>query len=177
MKRSIFIFLTITALVLVGCTRSASRSPTGDVTSTPGDELPFPTPVPQDQQTGEDVPDEMSTAVAGGFATQTAIAAEAEEREAASATPEPTESQEPEEQQMEQEEPTNTPQPTSTPEPEVSAGCDSPYTVQPGDWVWKIGRRCDIHPDAIISANNLRWPYWLYPGQVLTLPDNAPSFP
>jgi hypothetical protein len=55
--------------------------------------------------------------------------------------------------------------------------CKSPYTVHYGDWVWKIGRRCDISPYAIIKANGLLPPYWLYPGDVLILPRNAPPFP
>jgi LysM repeat protein len=65
--------------------------------------------------------------------------------------------------------------PTATPEP--AADCDSPYTVKAGDWVWNIGRRCNIHPDSIIAANNLRWPYLLHPGDILVLPANAPPFP
>jgi LysM repeat protein len=55
--------------------------------------------------------------------------------------------------------------------------CSSPYTVKKGDWVWDIGRSCNIHPNSIIAANNLYYPYTIYPGDVLILPDNAPPFP
>ncbi len=57
------------------------------------------------------------------------------------------------------------------------SACKSPYTVRSGEWVYKIARKCNISPNAIIAANNLVWPYWLRPGQVLTLPKNAPPFP
>jgi LysM repeat protein len=57
------------------------------------------------------------------------------------------------------------------------SACKSPYTVRSGEWVYKIGRKCNISPYAIIAANHLAWPYWLRPGQVLTLPKNAPPFP
>lgn len=68
------------------------------------------------------------------------------------------------------------PTPTPTAEPEKKT-CKSPYTVRYGEWVWKIGRRCNISPYAIIDANGLVPPYWLYPGDVLILPRNAPPFP
>lgn len=55
--------------------------------------------------------------------------------------------------------------------------CKTNYIVRSGDWVYKIGRRCNISPYAIIAANNLRYPYWLRPGQHLYLPPNAPPFP
>lgn len=57
------------------------------------------------------------------------------------------------------------------------ADCKSPYKVRSGEWVYKIGRKCNISPYAIIAANHLSWPYWLRPGQVLVLPKNAPPFP
>jgi len=55
--------------------------------------------------------------------------------------------------------------------------CKTNYIVRSGDWVYKIGRRCNISPYAIIAANNLRYPYWLRPGDHLYLPPNAPPFP
>ena len=60
---------------------------------------------------------------------------------------------------------------------EKKASCKSPYTVRGGEWVYKIARRCNISPDAIIAYNNLAYPYLLRPGQVLKLPPNAPPFP
>ena len=55
--------------------------------------------------------------------------------------------------------------------------CKSPYKVRSGEWVYKIGRKCNISPYAIIAYNHLSWPYWLRPGQVLLFPKNAPPFP
>jgi LysM repeat protein len=66
---------------------------------------------------------------------------------------------------------------SGTGEESAKQDCKSPYTVRGGEWVYKIGRRCNISPYAIITYNNLRSPYWLRPGQVLLLPPNAPPFP
>jgi LysM repeat protein len=175
MKRSLIPLIPLVALLVVGCTRSASKAPTDTSVQTgqATEELPFPTPA----LGGQEITDEMSTAVAGGFATQTAIAAQAAGREAgleggATATP-----------QAPQNSPTPAP-PTATPKPKKTespasepSSCTSPYTVQQGEWVWAIGRKCNIHPDAIIEANNLKWPYTIYPGDELILPEDAPPFP
>jgi LysM repeat protein len=48
--------------------------------------------------------------------------------------------------------------------------------VQKGEWVWSIGRKCNIDPNAIIRTNGLVYPYLLYPGDKLTLPKNAAPF-
>jgi len=179
MKRWFVFLVLISALVLAGCTRSASESPTdvgdaGGLSETP----PFTVPTTEGDtsQNGGSTTSEMSTAVAGGFVTQTAIAAATggaqSQQTGATATPvgvgpAPTAIQ-----------PTATPQPapTATPAPSGSA-CVSPYKVSSGEWVWSIGRKCNIHPNAIIDANNLRAPYTLYPGDTLILPANAAPFP
>jgi LysM repeat protein len=44
------------------------------------------------------------------------------------------------------------------------------YTVQLGDNVSLIASKLGVTADAIITANNLTYPYTLYPGQVLTIP-------
>ena len=55
--------------------------------------------------------------------------------------------------------------PTATP---LSSG--SEYTVLPGEWIWSIARKVGVDPYAIIDANNLQYPYTLYPGDVLVIP-------
>lgn len=52
------------------------------------------------------------------------------------------------------------------------AGCRWDYTVQAGDWIWKIGRRCGVEGQAILDANGLtaQTGQWIYPGQVLCIP-------
>jgi len=65
----------------------------------------------------------------------------------------------------------------STDQANKKSSCKSPYTVRSGEWVYKIGRKCNISPYAIIAYNHLSWPYWLKPGQVLLFPKNAPPFP
>jgi LysM repeat protein len=44
------------------------------------------------------------------------------------------------------------------------------YTVQLGDYVSSIAGRFGVTADAVITANNLTYPYTLYPGQVLAIP-------
>jgi LysM repeat protein len=47
------------------------------------------------------------------------------------------------------------------------------YTVQEGDWIYKIARQFKVHPDAIIAANPGTDPNHLVAGQVLTIPAAA----
>lgn len=59
--------------------------------------------------------------------------------------------------------------------PAPPSGLDSPesgttYTVELGDYVSSIAAKFGVTTDAIINANNLTYPYTLYPGQVLTIP-------
>jgi LysM repeat protein len=55
--------------------------------------------------------------------------------------------------------------PTNTP---LAGGTE--YTVQPGEWIYSIARKFGVDPWAIIEANNLQYPYTIYPGDVLTIP-------
>ena len=49
------------------------------------------------------------------------------------------------------------------------------WTVQPGHTLYCIGRYYKVSPWAIASVNYIPWPYWIYPGQVLAIP-NAPWY-
>lgn len=44
------------------------------------------------------------------------------------------------------------------------------HTVQQGEWLYCIGRAYKVAPWDIAAANAIPWPYWVYPGQVLTIP-------
>jgi len=57
------------------------------------------------------------------------------------------------------------PGPTATPGPAPTT-----YTVQSGDTIYSIGRKFGRTPAAIINANNLANPNFLFPGQVLRIP-------
>jgi LysM repeat protein len=57
----------------------------------------------------------------------------------------------------------------------IPAGVPAPprgryYTVQRGDTLWRIALRYRTTVWAIATANNLRYPYIIYPGQVLVIP-------
>ena len=61
-----------------------------------------------------------------------------------------------------------------TAEPQPPGQCGDTYTVQPGDWLSRIARRCGTSVDAIVAANpSITDPSIIQPGQVLELPDPA----
>jgi LysM repeat protein len=53
------------------------------------------------------------------------------------------------------------------------------HTVKQGEWIYCIARAYKVTPWSIASANAIPWPYWVFPGQVLTIPSdpwyNIPS--
>ena len=52
---------------------------------------------------------------------------------------------------------------------------DHAYTVQPGDTLIRIAARHDIGVSQLARANGLRWNSWVYVGQRLTIPGDAPG--
>lgn len=81
--------------------------------------------------------------------------------------------------------PTSTPTasaPTETPlvvvdTPTPLVGDTQTYIVQSGEWVYSIARKFGIDPDALITANNLQYPYDLSVGQELTIPASTGGTP
>lgn len=59
---------------------------------------------------------------------------------------------------------------TSAPPPAAGAPCPNPYTVQQGDWIYKIARNCGVAPSALIAANPGINPHAIKPGQLLNMP-------
>lgn len=177
------LLFVIAALLVVGCSgpsRVASTpvqvpgQDTGQQPADPGDQAP---------PAVTDAPSQVETMMAAGdlMATMTAAAVDTGQQSASDATPEPGATEVPAETQAPQAEnptavpPTNTPKPPEpTPKPKVD--CSSPYTVKKGDWVWDIGRRCNIDPNSIIAVNGLAYPFIIFPGDILILPANAPPF-
>ena len=58
---------------------------------------------------------------------------------------------------------------TATPNP-PGAPCPNPYTVQNGDWIYKIARNCGVSVNALIAANPSINPNYISPGQKLNIP-------
>ena len=72
--------------------------------------------------------------------------------------------------------PTPTPTgPTKTPTPSATPGSGTPgiHAVKQGETLYCIGRAYKVNPWAIASLNRIYPPYYVYPGQRLTIP-NAP---
>jgi LysM repeat protein len=137
--------LLMVLLVLTGCTRSASTPP-------PSEDEGAPSGSQSETQATMD-------AVRSAILTQTAQALEGD---AATATPTP--------------EPTTEEPATATPsDVDLTATTEAQaavveYTVQPGDWIFKIARDYGIDPQTIIDANDLASPNSLEVGMVLNIP-------
>jgi LysM repeat protein len=54
--------------------------------------------------------------------------------------------------------------------PQPGTPCSNPYTVQQGDWIYKIARNCGVAASAIIAANPGINPNAIKPGQLLNMP-------
>lgn len=59
---------------------------------------------------------------------------------------------------------------STPPSSESSGSCSNPYTVQPGDTLSSIGRKCGTTAAAIQAANNIPSPDYIFPGQQLQIP-------
>lgn len=66
------------------------------------------------------------------------------------------------------------PQPTAAPQdtPQAAAVVANPgtHTVKSGETLFSIGRLYNVNPYALAAANNVPYPYIIYPGQQLTIP-------
>jgi LysM repeat protein len=147
------IFASLT--LLAACTRSASTPP-----PTPGGEEPSSVQPVDDTQATMD-------AVRSAILTQTAQAEEGTtsgeetpEADLPAVTATPVVSGTPS---------ADTEAPTPTPGGEIE------YTVQPGDWIWKIARDFNVDPQDIIDLNGLSAPSQISPGMTLKIP--APDVP
>ncbi len=70
-------------------------------------------------------------------------------------------------------------QPTavSPAQPLTSSTGNQVYTVKMGDTLFSIGRLYNVNPYAIAAANNIPYPYIIYPGQQLTIPTGGTQPP
>jgi LysM repeat protein len=62
------------------------------------------------------------------------------------------------------------PMDTAAPPPPAGGSCPNPYTVQQGDWIYKIARDCGVSASALIAANPGINPNAIKPGQLLNMP-------
>ena len=184
-QRAAITSLLCCGLLLAACTRSAGTSvvptvgPTGDINSTQGIQAP------SDQDATMAA---IGTQVAGQL-TQTAVAAGGGEEgtpKAPGDTPAPGETQAEPTQPIDQSTaaPGDTPlapaptQPVAEATPAPSgAPCANPYTVQSGDWLYKIARNCNVSVAALIAANPNINPNVLTPGQQLNMPGQGGPTP
>ncbi len=69
-------------------------------------------------------------------------------------------------------------QPVAQPTPQIQPTAPAPgspivHTVKPGETLFSIGRQYNVNPYAIAAANNIPYPYIIYPGQQLTIPTGS----
>jgi LysM repeat protein len=61
--------------------------------------------------------------------------------------------------------------PSDSGQPPASGGaCTNPYTVAAGDTLNSISRKCGVSVDAILQANGIPDPNYIFPGQQLQIP-------
>jgi LysM repeat protein len=175
LQRAAFTSLICFGLLLAGCTRSATTAtvptsvPTGAISGTQG------VTQPSDQDATMAA---IGTQVSAQL-TQTAVASgsgggQEQTPGAGTTAPQPSATDTPQGGQ-----PTNAPGApaatvpaqvaTSTPNP-PGAPCPNPYTVQQGDWIYKIARNCNVAVSALIAANPGINPNFISPGQQLNMP-------
>ncbi len=171
------------ALLLAACTRSATTAtvPTAGATSGVSSTEGLVTPSDQDATMaaiGTQVAGQLTeTAVAsgaGGGQEQTPGAPGGTSAPGTPAQAGATETQagQPTETPGAPQATEGVPQPaaTATPVPAAATPCPNPYTVQQGDWIYKIARNCGVSATALIAANPNINPNFLTPGQQLNMP-------
>jgi LysM repeat protein len=67
-------------------------------------------------------------------------------------------------------EPAAQPTPQVQPTAQVTAQGNVVHTVKSGETLFSIGRLYGVNPYSIAAANNIPYPYIIYPGQQLTIP-------
>lgn len=67
--------------------------------------------------------------------------------------------------------------PTPPTQPATTSTGNQVYTVKAGDTLFSIGRLYTVNPYAIAAANNIPYPYIIYPGQQLTIPTGSTTPP
>ena len=69
--------------------------------------------------------------------------------------------------------PTATPTPHPTPTPTPNPNLTSIYIIQQGDSVLSVARQHNLTWQALTGYNDLQYPYFIYPGDVLLIPLNT----
>lgn len=166
----LLVLLTVTLLMMTGCTRSATRAPR--VTSTPVSDIPFP--VSTQSQIMVDILASTQTANAqvpatvGSAPTNAPATGGAEPTNApASSGSAPTSVPIPQTTAAPQVQPTAVIYPTATP------GVPATYTIQSDEHPYCIARRFNLNIGDLLATNELGVDSYVYPGFVLTLPQNS----
>jgi LysM repeat protein len=174
LQRGAITILVCFGLLLAACTRSASTAlvPTSAATNAVGG----PT---QAVPAGQDATMAAISTQVSDQLTQTAVASSGGGQ---GSTPTPNSTAAPGDTSVPKSGPTDTPPPNNggaTPAPttiapatQLPAGapCPNPYTVQSGDWIYKIARNCGAAVSALIAANPGINPNSISPGQQLNMP-------
>ncbi len=158
----LLILITITLLVLTGCTRSATRGPR--VTPTSESDIPFP--VSTQSQILVDILALTQTAQAQQPADQSKATPEPSKAPVTTA-PQATNAPAATQPAPAPEEPQDTTYPTATP------GVPATYTIRPDEFPFCIARRFNLNAGDLLAINGLNLDSYVVPGFVLTLPQNS----
>ncbi len=182
-QRAAITGLVCFGLLLAACTRSATTAtvptagPTGLISGTESKVVQ-----PSDQDATMNA---IGTQVSGQL-TQTAVATAGGQGQTpaapgTTAQPGATDTLQPGQPTSQPGQTPGGPQPTqpaaSTPVPPSGAPCPNPYTVQSGDWIYKIARNCNVSVAALIAANPGIDPNVISPGQQLNMPAQGGATP
>lgn len=173
---ALLLILLLLALGAAACTQSKPNVPTPTLVPLANETFELPTDIPPPSQ---DTPvPQIETAVPSGEPTLVPPPSEPTLIPPPDATLVPPPS-----------EPTLLPTPTvessevvtAVPPAETPAAatgdCPNPYTVQRGDWMYAIARKCGVSPQALIRANPNINPNFLRAGMVLRVPGGGTTQP
>jgi LysM repeat protein len=157
----ILVVALLVAVLLSGCSLSASKRPAGDPTAT--SELKFMTETPGGEGLADDIAKQTQAAQQPAVVTETPVpAAEEPVQPAPEATQAPAQEQQQEQQQQQQ-------QAVSVP----TLTRPSTYTLQKGEFPYCIARRYDLDISSLLSANGLSTNSKPGVGTVLKIPSSG----
>ena len=148
----ILVVALLVAVMLSGCSLSASKRPAGDPTAT--SELQFMTETPGGEGLADDIAKQTQAAQQPAVVTETPVPAAGEPvQPAPEATQAPEQQQEQQQQQEQEQQQQQQQQQQAVSVPTLTR--PATYTLQKGEFPFCIARRYDLNVGALLSANGM----------------------